>query len=206
VLVATDMGVARGIITFKHDEEKTVNVDATKVLAMAGDQASRSAFGEYIQANIKLMRLQNDVELNNDACAHFLRREISRALRSRGPVQCNSLLAGVDAAGPALYFLDYLGSLQRVNYAAHGYSSNFALSIMDRYYKPGLSRDEARAIMLACVDQLQKRFLLHVPKFQLKIVSADGIVEEIVDRGAPAPEAAAGGARGAAASAVSAPA
>ena len=179
VMVATDMGVARSIVTFKHDEDKIAKVDATKLLAMSGDQASRSSFAEFITANVTLMRLQNDVELSNEAAAHFIRREIAKALRSRGPVQCNSFLGGVDEAGPALYFLDYLGSLQKVEFGAHGYCSNFALSIMDRQFRKNLSRDEAKAILVACIEQLQKRFLVHVPKFQIKVVSRDGISEEV---------------------------
>ena len=180
VMLATDMGVARSIVTFKHDEEKMVRVDNTKVLAMAGDQASRSMFGEFIQANVTLMRLQNDVDLSNEAAAHFVRREIAKALRSRGPVQCNSLLGGVDKQGPALYYLDYLGSFTKVNFGAHGYCSNFALSIMDRMYKPDMTQEEARLVVLACIEQLQKRFLVHVPRFQIRVVSSQGVTEEVI--------------------------
>jgi 20S proteasome subunit beta 4 len=181
VMVAADMGVNRSIITFKHDEEKIYKIDKSKVLACSGDQASRSSFSDFIEANITLMRLMNDVELSNDACAHFIRKEIAKALRSRGPVRCNSLLAGVDSKGPALYFLDYLGSLQKVDFAAHGYCSNFALSIFDKQFHDNMSVEEARSVMIAVIATLQKRFLVHVPRFSLRIVTKDGVQEEIID-------------------------
>jgi 20S proteasome subunit beta 4 len=50
----------------------------------------------------------------------------------------NLLLAGYDdETGPELYFVDYLASMVKVPYAAHGYGGFFSLSIMDRYHKAG---------------------------------------------------------------------
>lgn len=51
----------------------------------------------------------------------------------------NLLLAGYDKEeGPALYFMDYLASLNKVPFGAHGYGSFFTVSIMDRHYHPGI--------------------------------------------------------------------
>lgn len=47
----------------------------------------------------------------------------------------NLLLAGYDKIeGPELYFMDYLASMNKCPFAAHGYGSFFTLSILDRYY------------------------------------------------------------------------
>jgi 20S proteasome alpha/beta subunit len=54
------------------------------------------------------------------------------------PYFVNLLLAGYDdETGPELYFVDYLASMVKVPYAAHGYGGFFSLSIMDRYHKAG---------------------------------------------------------------------
>ena len=48
------------------------------------------------------------------------------------------LIAGHDDEdGPSLYFMDYLASLNKVPYGAHGYGAMFSLSIMDRHYRRG---------------------------------------------------------------------
>ena len=53
------------------------------------------------------------------------------------PYFVNLLLAGHDKdTGPELYFLDYLASMIKLPYAAHGYGGYFILSVMDRYYRP----------------------------------------------------------------------
>lgn len=180
VMLMTDMTVARSIVAYKHDEDKIYRLDRTKLLATTGEQASRSSFAEYIEKNMSLMRLRTDLEMSNDACAHYIRRQIAKSLRSRNPVQCNVLLGGVDSEGAALYFFDYLGSLQKLDFAAHGYCSNFTLSILDKQYRKDLSREEALNIMRACIGQLKNRFLINLPKFLIKTVSSDGSIEEIV--------------------------
>ena len=127
------------------------------------------------------MRIKDDFDLSNHGCAHFIRRTLAEALRSRGGAfQCNSLLGGVDGDGAELYYLDYLGSLQKVEYSAQGYCSNFSLSIMDKQYKSNLTKEEGRKILLDCIAELKTRFLIHLPKFQIKTITANGISEEFI--------------------------
>ena len=51
------------------------------------------------------------------------------------PYSVNVLLGGYDEATstPHLYWIDYLGTMASVPYAAHGYGAYFALSTLDRY-------------------------------------------------------------------------
>ena len=52
----------------------------------------------------------------------------------------NLLLGGFDKEdGPALYFMDYLSAMVKLPFACHGYSSFFSLSVLDRFYKEGIS-------------------------------------------------------------------
>merc|ERR1719231_37513 len=115
-------------------------------MACTGANADRVSFSEYVQKNIALKALQTDLDMSTHAAAYYVRSELARSLRSRSPFQTNVLLAGVDSAGPALYYLDYLGSLQKVNFAAHGYCSYFALAIMDRYWKEGMTLQEGKEV------------------------------------------------------------
>lgn len=59
------------------------------------------------------------------------------------PYHVNLLLAGHDDAdGPGLYYMDYLASLAKAPFAAHGYGAFLTLSILDRHYRPGEPRAE----------------------------------------------------------------
>lgn len=58
--------------------------------------------------------------------AYFLRHQ---------PYQVNMVFGGVDGDVPSIYFIDYLGTLQKMNYASHGYGSYILLSLFDRLWK-----------------------------------------------------------------------
>jgi 20S proteasome subunit beta 4/signal peptidase len=115
-----------------------VALDDHKILLGVGPQSDRVGFSEYIQKNMKLYELRNGVSLNGHATANFIRGELARFLR-KSPYQVNLLIGAVDEEPnkivPSLHWIDYLGSLVKVNFGAHGYGSNFCLSIFDREWK-----------------------------------------------------------------------
>lgn len=65
---------------------------------------------------------------------------------------------------PKLFWLDQYGSLQNMPYAAHGFGSNFAYSILDQRYREGMSRQEASDLIHECFDQLRQRYVINSPK------------------------------------------
>lgn len=177
-LLLADCTAARNIVAFKHDESKFAQLDDCKVLACAGENASRVEFSEYIAKNMALQRIQTGLEMSNHAAAHFIRSVLARSLRTRNAYQTNVLLAGVDVDGPALYYLDYFGSLQKVNFMAHGYSAYFVLSLMDCHWREGMPLEEGKQVLRMCLKQLKERFFINLPKFQLKVITKDGVADE----------------------------
>ena len=99
---------------------------------------------------------------------------MATALR-KGPYQTNLLLAGYDAnSGVSLYFLDYMASLAKLNYACHGHAANFVLSVFDRDWKKDMPLDEGLAVIRKCIHELHTRFLISQPNFIVKVVDANG--------------------------------
>ena len=83
---------------------------------------------------------------------------------------------GEEESGVAnLYWMDYMGTLQRVNYGAHGYAAYFISATLDRHWKPGMTEDEAQELLQQCILVLRTRFLVHQPKFLCRIVSKEGV-------------------------------
>ena len=88
----------------------------------------------------------------------------------------NLLLAGYDDSdGPGLYYMDYLSSLAKAPFAAHGYGAYLTLSILDRHYRPDLTRDEALDLLKKCVEELNRRFILNLPSFNVRLIDKEGI-------------------------------
>ncbi|XP_008421251.1 proteasome subunit beta type-2 isoform X2 [Poecilia reticulata] len=104
------------------------------------------------------------------------RRSVSDDSLKLTPYHVNLLLAGHDESdGPGLFYMDYMASLAKAPFAAHGYGAFLTLSILDRYYRPDLSRDEAVELLRKCVEELNKRFILNLPSFNVRLIDKDGI-------------------------------
>ena len=165
-------------------------LDSHKAIACTGEHADRTNFAEYVQKNVTLQEFRTGIRNTTHATANYIRGELAYFLR-RSPYNVNMLIGGVDMkkpedAGPdaegvptpSLYYLEYLGSMQKANFGCHGYGAYFIYSTLDRYWKPGLTQAEAREIAMKCIKQVNLRFLVGMPSWSIKIITRDGIEEE----------------------------
>ncbi|KAI8618791.1 nucleophile aminohydrolase [Chytriomyces sp. MP71] len=179
VLTASDNTCARGIVVQKRGEDKSRALNKHNLMLYSGEAGDTIQFAEYIQCNTQLYRIRNGTDLSTRAVSSYVRKELATSLRSRHPYTVNLLIGGVDpkTGTPELYWLDYLSSCVKLNYAAHGYASYFCMSTMDRYWQPGLSVDEAVNLLKKCLEELKVRFIGNLPNFVVKITDKDGIRE-----------------------------
>jgi 20S proteasome subunit beta 4 len=70
--------------------------------------------------------------------------------------------------------MDYMASLSKVNFGAHGYAANFILSVFDRDWKPDMTVEEGMEVVRRCIHELKTRFLISQPVFTIKIVDQSG--------------------------------
>lgn len=78
-------------------------------------------------------------KLSPKSVAHLCRSLISRRLRTKNRLDVGVLVAGVDQSEPSddvsvpvMYWVDDLGAIKSVRYAAHGPDTPFLLSILDQ--------------------------------------------------------------------------
>jgi 20S proteasome subunit beta 4 len=63
----------------------------------------------------------------------------------------------------------------KLDFAAHGYASYFCMSTMDRYWKEGLTLEQAIVLMKKCLAELKVRFMANLPSYIFKVITKDGI-------------------------------
>lgn len=191
VILASDCNAARSIVVMKSTEQKFRQLNSLNVMAFSGEPGDTINFAEYIQANVQLQTIRGEgVGLGTGEVAHFARKQLANSLRSRKPYQVNILIGGVEPEGkevarssaitrakPRLFWIDYLGAMIEVPFAAHGYATYFCLSIMDRYYKPGMDEGEALELLRRCLHELSTRFIVNLPVFGVRIVRSGGTEE-----------------------------
>lgn len=119
------------------------------------------------------------IGLDVRAVSHLARTELSSSLRTASALQVCLLVAGMireeEDYQPCLFWLDNTGFQQRVSYGAHGYGSNFIWSILDRNYKPNMSKDEAFQLMTDCFQQLRTRYVMNTGPYPPRIKCIDAI-------------------------------
>ncbi|XP_076364843.1 proteasome subunit beta type-2-like isoform X1 [Tachypleus tridentatus] len=176
VIVAADTTNASGIVVVQNAQDKMYKLSDQLVMAASGEAGDTVQFAEFIEKNIQLYKMRNGYELSPSGAANFTRRNLAEYLRSRTHYLVNLLLAGYDKhTGPELYFMDYLATMAKVPYAAHGYGSFFTLSILDRYYRPDMTEEDAVALLEQCRLEIQKRFIVNLPSFKVRLVNKDGV-------------------------------
>ncbi|CAI9727871.1 proteasome subunit beta type-2 [Octopus vulgaris] len=178
VLVASDTVSSRSIVAMKKDTDKMFKLSDKLVMLVTGEPGDTVQFAEYIAKNIQLYKMRNGYELSPNAAANFTRKNLADYLRTSSPYNVNFLLAGHDGTdGPSLFYMDYLASLSEVPFAAHGYGAYFTLSILDRYYDEDLTEKDAYQLLHTCLDELQKRFVINLPSFHVRVIDKNGIRE-----------------------------
>lgn len=174
VIVIHESTIMHSIFKLKENQDKTFVLDNHLVLGLTGDLADQREFGSMIQGNLQFLKFKHKKQLSVDETANFIRNKLSEALR-KGPFQVNCLIGGYDSEGPHLYWMDYMGTMQRVSYGAHGYASYFVSSIMANSYTNELTLDQALEIAKQCVFELRKRMMVAQDHFMAKLVTAEGI-------------------------------
>jgi len=179
VIMAADTTASRSIVKMKIDEDKIKTLSSHLLMAYSGEPGDTVQFAEYVERNIRLYQIRNLYPLRPSAAASWIRRSLAASLRSRKPYSVNLLLGGYDIAShdPHLYWIDYLGTMTEVPFAAHGYGSYFALSLLDRYHDPSASVEEGLATLKRCIEEVSKRLVVSPGKYKVKIVDKDGTRE-----------------------------
>lgn len=184
VISVADKGVARSIVKMKKNEDKMWQLTPLTLMSASGEAGDVANFSEYIQGNIRLYSVRNSQDLSPSETASFIRGELAASLRSQSRFQVNLLVAGYDksSADSSLYWIDYLSSMAKVPFAAHGYCGYFLYSILDREYTPDLTLDQGMEIVKKCFAALKSRFIIDFADYTIKVVDKDGV--RVVDQSA----------------------
>ena len=65
--------------------------------------------------------------------------------------------------------------MARVPFATQGYGGMFTSSLLDKHYKPGMTMEETTALMKKCIGEAQKRLLVQMPNFIVRVIDKDGV-------------------------------
>lgn len=177
VILATSKAVTRGISILKDSDDKTRELSPHSLMSFSGEAGDSVQFAEYIQANVQLYAIRENLELSPLAVSSFVRQELAKSIRSRKPYQVNVLIGGYDTKKekPELYQIDYLGTKVELPYGAHGYAGFYTFSLLDRHYRSDMTTAEGLELLKMCVEELNKRMPVDFKGVMVKVIDKDGI-------------------------------
>uniref|UniRef100_A0A7S1WAZ7 Proteasome subunit beta n=1 Tax=Neobodo designis TaxID=312471 RepID=A0A7S1WAZ7_NEODS len=184
VMVAATGTAAHYYIKLMDNDDTIATVDDGKLLALSGENGDRVNFAQLISRNLALQRVRaHGRPSTTPAVANYIRTTLAEALR-QGPYQVQSLFAGFDKAvsehdddpaGAKLYYLDYLGTMEEVPFAAHGYGATFAMALLDEKWRSDLTPQQGVDLMQQCLDEVKKRVILSNEHFVVKCATPNGV-------------------------------
>ena len=174
VILAADSSLSHSIICVSESYDRIAEVDSRHLLSVEGETYDCVSLKELIQGRTAYYHYRNGVELTTEALAHSIRHCLADAIR-KDPYKCNCFLAGYDGEKASLYYLDYLGSLQKVPYGSHGYHGYLVLSVFDKHYKPDMTLEQGMELMKMVLKQIRTRFVAGSHGFIVKVIDKDGI-------------------------------
>jgi len=173
-LLVSDTLCSKSLVNQRTDIDKIIEIGNKKIVLISGDFGDISNFVDFIQKTVQLYTLKTGYSLSTHSVANFLKQELSQSFR-KGGLNVNLIIAGYDEQiGISLFYLDYTGNLQRMNYCIQGYASLFISSTIERNFKYHLSIKDAIILIMKCIQILRKRFIVNHSNFLVKIVDKEG--------------------------------
>ncbi|GBP42794.1 Proteasome subunit beta type-2 [Eumeta japonica] len=154
-------------------QDKIYTINDHLIMGVIGDHGDSVQLTQYIIKNVQLYRMKNGYELNTDAIVHFTRNSLADTAKNKTPYAVGVLFGGYDKAkGPRLFYMDYLATCVAVPFMVHGIGGILSLGVIQSLYSP---KREAYALMMACVTEVQARFIVNLQKFQVAVVDSHGV-------------------------------
>eukprot|EP01038_Epipyxis_sp_PR26KG_P013858 gene13858-18585_t len=185
----------RGGTAMREDFDWIKVIGNNTLLALQGDMSDCEYLFQAISSANSLYELKHESRsMTVNEIANLCRFRISNNLRKQ-PLKVNILIAGWDEIvhQPKLYWLDQIGSLKNVAYAAHGIEFPFILSLLDSKYQDHLKPVQIQEVEMEnnvgnevkssiqllqyCWDTARKRTTTRLGRIRIKSINAAGIVD-----------------------------
>lgn len=178
VVVATDSLITWGTHVLSEKGIKAFKLTDSIVLASAGLTSDYQMLVNRLQAQIKLYELNQKKSITVKA----LSKMIANTLYSTrmAPLYVQTVVVGVDAAGPQLYTLDMGGSLIPDEFTATGTGTGSAYGVLENSLKIEVTVKEAEEIAIKAVKAGISRDVQSGGEIRIMSVTDSGVTERVV--------------------------
>lgn len=176
-LIASDTTINTSSLLLHSDESKIDNI-ANTIIAYAGEQADAFRLLSLAKEDSIYIALRYNTLVTPKLVTNIIQKDIHTSLR-KSPKNTEWLVGG-GKHDFELYMVDVYGARLFGKYFCLGSARYFGYGRLDELYKENMSVEDAIGIVRDVGSVLKKRFIKRFDKFNVKIVSNDGVTDRVV--------------------------
>lgn len=175
VVVATDTRVTMGNYIAHHKGKKLYMIDRHLAMTIAGSVADAQNVVDIAKYYAAMYRMDHERRMPVSAASRLIANIFFN--QRYYPLIAQIILAGFDDTGPALYNVDYFGSLTSEKYTSTGSGSPIVLGILEAEYKEGMTVSDTVRLAVKSVTSAMKRDTYSGDSFDVAVIDKDGFRE-----------------------------
>ena len=151
IVVSVDSRATQGPYIASQNVKKVIEINQFLLGTMAGGAADCYYWERDLGRQCRLYELRNKERISVSAASKLLANTMFQ-YRGYG-LSMGTMIVGWDKTGPQLYYVDNDATRLHGNLFSVGSGSTFAYGVLDNYYRPDLTKEEA--------IELGKRAIVH---------------------------------------------
>ncbi|MGQ9514005.1 MAG: archaeal proteasome endopeptidase complex subunit beta [Thermoproteota archaeon] len=178
VILASERRMSYGTFIMSKSAKKLFKITDKIGLACAGLISDMQILVKEATYFANMYKFENNREIATRALSKLL----SNLLFSNRmfPLITQTLVGGFDMDKPGVYVLDPVGSVIQDDYAAVGTGAEISLGILEASYKPNMSYEESKEMVIKALKAAVERDSGSGNGFDIMAITKKGIIEEFI--------------------------
>jgi proteasome beta subunit len=176
VVLGSEKRVSYGYFVLSKAGKKVFKITDSIGAACAGLVSDMQILIREVGAYSALYQLESNRPISVKSAAKVMATLLFQ--RRLFPLFTQTIVGGVDMAGPSIYILDPLGSLIPDKFASVGSGAEIAMGILESDYKDGMTMTEARNLVIRAVKSATARDVASGNGLDLLLITKNESKEE----------------------------
>jgi proteasome beta subunit len=176
VILAAERRVTYGYFVMSKSGKKVFKIAEKIGAACAGIVADMQILTREVGAYLNLYSYEREQSVTVRTAAKLMSSMLFE--RRYFPYLAQTIVGGVDEAGPKLFVLDPLGSVIEDKFTAIGSGAEIAMGLLETDYKDAMAVDDAKGLVRKAVKAASSRDIGSGEGIDMLIITNSGIREE----------------------------
>jgi len=176
VILAAERRVTYGYFVMSKSGKKVFKIAEKIGAACAGIVADMQILTREVGAYLNLYSYEREQSITVRTAAKLMGSMLFE--RRYFPYLAQTIVGGIDEAGPRLFVLDPLGSVIEDKFTAVGSGAEIAMGLLETDFKDGMAVDDAKGLVRKAVKAASARDIGSGEGIDMLIITNSGIREE----------------------------